>query len=112
MTALPILSILVLLPLAGGLLVLLLGRRRDGLARQLALVVSLATFALSLVLWLRFDATSAAYQFVERHGWLPDFGISYHLGIDGISLWLVILTTFLTPVSLLCSWQSIERRVA
>ena len=112
MTPLPILSLLVFLPLAGGLLVLLLGRGRDGLSRQLALVVSLATFALSLVLWLRFDSTSAAYQFVERHGWLPDFGISYHLGIDGISLWLVILTTFLTPVSLLCSWQSIERRVA
>ena len=107
----PILSLLVLVPLAGGLLVLLLGRGRDALARQLALVVSLATFALSLALWVRFDAASGGYQFVEQHRWLPDFGISYHLGIDGISLWLVILTTFLTPISLLCSWESIERRV-
>ena len=55
--------------------------------------------------------TSADYQFVERHTWLPDFGISYHVGVDGISLLLVVLTTFLTPIALLCSWESIEQRV-
>jgi NADH-quinone oxidoreductase subunit M len=108
---LPYLTLLVLLPLAGGALVLGLGRERDGVVRQVALGVSILTFLLSLVVWGQFDPGSADYQFVERHRWLPDFGISYHVGIDGISLLLVILTTFLTPVALLCSWQSIEQRV-
>jgi len=108
---LPSLSLLVLLPLAGSVLVLALGRERDALVRQVALAVSIVTFLLSLIIWWKFDPASADYQFVERHTWLPDFGISYHVGIDGISLLLVILTTFLTPISLLCSWQSIEKRV-
>jgi NADH-quinone oxidoreductase subunit M len=110
MTA-PLLTLLILLPLAGGLLVLLLGNGRDGLARQLALGVSLLNFVVSLVLWWKFDPTSADYQFQEQHTWLPDFGISYHLGVDGISLLLVVLTTFLTPIALLCSWESVEKRV-
>jgi NADH-quinone oxidoreductase subunit M len=63
------------------------------------------------MLWLHFDPGSADYQFVERYTWLPDFGISYHVGVDGISLLLVVLTTFLTPIALLCSWDSIEERV-
>ena len=62
-------------------------------------------------MWVQFDPASAEYQFVERHAWLPDFGISYHVGVDGISLLLVVLTTFLTPIALLCSWESIEKRV-
>jgi NADH-quinone oxidoreductase subunit M len=107
----PLLSLLVLLPLIGGIAALATGRGRDGLARQIALAVSVVTFVISLVVWARFDATSAAYQFVERYTWLPDFGISYHIGVDGISLLLVVLTTFLTPISLLCSWESIEKRV-
>src|SRR5262245_35982653 len=108
---LPILTLLVALPLVGGVLTLLVGRGRDGLVRQLALGVSLLTFAASLAMWARFDAGSADLQFVERYTWLPEFGISYHVGIDGISLMLVLLTTFLTPISLLCSWESIEDRV-
>jgi NADH-quinone oxidoreductase subunit M len=108
---LPLLTLLVLVPLAGGISVLGAGRGRDGLVRYVALGVSLVTFALSLMVWAGFDATSAAYQLVERYTWLPDFGISYHVGVDGISLWLVILTTFLTPIALLCSWESIEDRV-
>jgi NADH-quinone oxidoreductase subunit M len=111
MTA-PILTLLILLPAVGSLLVLLLGRGKDGLARQLALGVSLVTFVVSIVLWMKFDASSADYQFQESYRWLPDFGISYHLGVDGISLLLVVLTTFLTPIALLCSWESVEKRVA
>ena len=106
-----LLTWLVLVPLAGGILVLFTGRDRDALARQVALGVSLVTFALSLVMWMRFDAASAEYQFVETHRWLPDFGIKYHVGVDGISLLLVVLSTFLTPIALLCSWESIEKRV-
>ncbi len=107
----PFLSLLVVLPLAGAALLFVTGRGQDKLVRNLALGISLVTFALSLVVWMKFDPTSADYQFVERHAWLPDFGISYHVGIDGISLLLVVLTTFLTPIALLCSWDSIEDRV-
>jgi NADH-quinone oxidoreductase subunit M len=106
-----ILTWLVLIPLVGGVGVLLMGRGRDRLVHQAALVVSLVPFVLSLLVWAQFDATSADYQFVEQYTWLPDFGISYHVGVDGISLLLVVLTTFLTPISLLCSWESIESRV-
>jgi len=108
---LPLLTSLVVLPLIGAVLALALGRNRDALVRQFALGISLLVFAASVVLWLRFDPTSADYQFVERYTWLPDFGISYHVGVDGISLFLVVLTTFLTPIALLCSWDSIEERV-
>jgi NADH-quinone oxidoreductase subunit M len=109
--SLPLLTTLVVLPLAGGVLSLLVGRGRDGLVRQLALGVSLLTLAVSLMVWLRFDPNSAEFQFAERYTWLPEFGISYHVGLDGISLLLVVLTAFLTPVSLLCSWESVEERV-
>ena len=72
---LPLLTLLVLLPLAGGVAVLLLGRGRDRAARQVALATSLVTLGVSLIVWLHFDAASADYQFVEQHSWLPDFGI-------------------------------------
>ncbi len=106
-----ILTTLVLVPLAGGVAVLMVGRDRNALVRQLALGISLITFVLSLALWMKFDPGSADYQFVERYTWLPEFGISYHVGVDGISLLLILLTTFLTPLALLCSWESIESRV-
>jgi NADH-quinone oxidoreductase subunit M len=108
---LPVLTLLVLLPLVGGVAVLLLGRGRDRAARQVALATSLVTLGVAVIAWLQFDAASADYQFVERYSWLPDFGISYHVGLDGISLFLVVLTAFLTPIALLCSWESIEDRV-
>jgi len=72
--------------------------------------VSLVTFALTLLLWSRFDGASAEFQFVELAPWIPAFGIDYHVGVDGISLWLVVLTGFLTPISLLSSWESIEKK--
>ena len=86
------LTLLVAVPLVGAVLVLLLGNGRDGLARQAALAVSLVTLAISLIVWWKFNPGSADYQFVERHAWLPDFGISYHVGIDGITLMLIVLT--------------------
>jgi NADH-quinone oxidoreductase subunit M len=106
-----VLTLLVFLPFVGALAVAFLGRRRDQLARQIGLMTSLVVFGVSLVLWATFDPGSAAYQFEERYAWLPEFGVSYHLGVDGISLLLVVLTTFLTPISLLCAWESIEDRV-
>ena len=106
-----LLTSLVLVPLLGGVAVLMVGRGRDSLARYVAMAASLAAFVLSLIMWAGFNGASSDYQFVERYTWLPDFGISYHVGVDGISLLLVVLTTFLTPISLLCSWESIESRV-
>jgi NADH-quinone oxidoreductase subunit M len=105
------LTSLVLIPLVGAVAVLLTGRANTRLAKAAALAVSLVTFAVSLWMWARFDPALDTYQLVEQYQWLPDFGISYHVGVDGISLLLVVLTTFLTPISLLASWESIETRV-
>jgi NADH-quinone oxidoreductase subunit M len=111
-----LLSFIVFLPLAGALLVLLAGGRgdrheREPLVRNIALIASLATFAATLYLWWRFDPASAAFQFEERHAWMPAFGIQYYLGVDGISLLLVVLTAFLTPLALLSSWDSVHKNV-
>ncbi len=110
------LSTIVFLPLAGALLVLLAGGRgdrpdREPLVRALALGVSLVTFAATLLLWWRFDPGGADYQFVEQHAWIPAFGIQYLVGVDGISLFLLVLTGFLTPLALLSSWESVHRNV-
>jgi len=113
-TDVPMLSTLIFLPLAGAVLLLLVPNRdgqRDGFVRVLSLVLSLVVFALAILLWTRFDATSADYQFTERTRWIPAFGIEYSLGVDGISLLLVELTAFLTPLALLSSWDSIHSRV-
>ena len=85
--------------------------RREALIHRVALVVSLVVFALTLLVWARFDAASADFQFVERYAWIPSFGIEYFVGVDGISLFLVVLTGFLTPLALLSSWESIHSRV-
>ena len=110
------LSLIVFLPLVGALLVLLLGGRgdrhdREPLVRNVALLFSLATFAATLWLWARFDPSSADYQFVEQHAWMPQFGIQYLIGVDGISLFLLVLTGFLTPLALLSSWESVHKSV-
>ena len=111
-----LLSTIVFLPLLGALLVLIAGGRgdrpeREPLVRNLALAASLVTFAATLYLWWRFDPTSAAYQFEERFAWMPAFGIQYYIGVDGISLFLLVLTGFLTPLALLSSWQSVHKNV-
>jgi NADH-quinone oxidoreductase subunit M len=85
--------------------------RREALVRQIALGVSGVVFALTLVLWAGFDGASADFQFVERHSWIPAFGIDYFVGVDGISLFLVVLTGFLMPLALLSSWGAIHDRV-
>ena len=110
------LSLIVFLPLVGALLVLLLGGRgdrhdREPLIRNVALLFSLATFAATLWLWWRFDPASADYQFVEQYAWMPQFGIQYLIGVDGISLFLLVLTGFLTPLALLSSWESVHKNL-
>ncbi|MDQ3171064.1 MAG: NADH-quinone oxidoreductase subunit M [Acidobacteriota bacterium] len=108
-----LLTLTVALPLLGALLVLALARGdgREKLAQWIALGASLATLALALMLWWWFDPSTADFQFVERRQWMPTFGISYHVGLDGISLMLVVLTAFLTPIALLSSWESVHKKV-
>jgi NADH-quinone oxidoreductase subunit M len=115
-TGVPILTLLVALPLVGGLLLAAVSNRdgaKDAAIRWAALGVSLLPFLASLALWAAFDASAGgpAFQFAERRAWIPTFGIEYYLGIDGISLMLVVLTTFLTPIALLTSWDAIHERV-
>jgi NADH-quinone oxidoreductase subunit M len=110
----PILSLVTFLPLAGAFIVLMVRGDEETVARNArwtALWTSLITFALSLVLWARFDKTSAEFQFVERMEWLPDFGVAYHMGLDGISVLFVLLSTLLTPLCILASWDSVKTRV-
>jgi NADH-quinone oxidoreductase subunit M len=110
----PLLTLSWLLPLLGGLALLLVGNsdgRKDGLVRWTALGLSLVVLVVTLAIWAGFDATSADFQMVERRAWIPAFGISYYVGIDGISLLLVVLTGVLTPIALLSSWGSVSKKV-
>jgi NADH-quinone oxidoreductase subunit M len=110
----PLLTLTTFLPLAGVLFILALSGEREAVARNarwIALWTSLITLALSLAVWARFDATEAGFQLVEQAQWMPGFHIAYHMGIDGISLFFVLLSTFLTPICIAASWVSITERV-
>jgi len=115
-TGLPMLSLAILLPVIGAILLLFVRNTdgaKDGLIRNVTLAVSLVTFAVTLALWAGFDSAPAgeSFQFIERHPWIPAFGIEYFMGIDGLSLMLIVLTGFLTPIALLTAWDSIGSRV-
>jgi NADH-quinone oxidoreductase subunit M len=107
----PILSSIIALPAVGAVLLLLVrDERNETLIRNIALIVSLLVFAETLLLWWEFDPVSADFQFVERYPWIPAFGVAYAVGVDGISLLLIVLTGFLTPLALLSSWESVRRK--
>jgi NADH-quinone oxidoreductase subunit M len=110
MTELPILSFVIWLPIIGGLLVLVSGERFN--PRPLALAVTMITFLTSLLLYSGFDNSTADMQFEEKVAWIPVFKIFYHLGIDGISMPLIILTTFTTVLVVLAGWEVIKERPA
>jgi len=113
MTAWPILSLVTFLPLVGVLLILFINDDSENARRNIraiALLTTTFTFIISLFIWTGFDNSQAGFQFVEKVAWL-DSGISYHMGVDGISMLFVILTTFLMPLCILASWESIEKRV-
>src|SRR5687768_5261693 len=111
MTDLPILSILIFLPLLGALIALLMPRANESMLRTWAVAVSLAVFLTSLGLWFGFDPTTSDFQLLERFDWVPGLGISYQVGIDGISLLLVLLTTFLMPLVFIYTAASVRVRV-
>jgi NADH-quinone oxidoreductase subunit M len=110
----PILSLLTFLPLVGGAIILSVRGEEAVIAsnaRWTALWTTLVVFALSIVLWVRFDPSNGGFQFVESAAWLPQAGISYKMGVDGISVLFVLLSTALTPICILASWESIQTRV-
>jgi NADH-quinone oxidoreductase subunit M len=107
-----LLSLLIWLPIAGGVLVLLLGDARLAAARWLALITSLAALALCIPLYRGFDGSTAAYQFVEQAAWIPAFNAAYHIGVDGIALPLILLTTLITVPVIISAWTSVTQRVA
>ena len=106
-----LLDAVLFLPLLGFLLLLVFRRDAHGLIRGFSLAVSILVFVLSLGLALGFDRAQPAYQFETNAPWIPSPAIRYHVAIDGLSLWLVLLTTLLTPVCVLVSWRSIHVRV-
>jgi len=111
MDGFPLLSALIWLPLLGGLATLLFGDSRGPQAKWFALLVALLTLVLSIALYTGFDATSASMQYVEKKAWIPAFDIYYHLGVDGIAVALILLTTITSVLVLMGAWTSIDRRV-
>ena len=105
-----ILSLVTFIPAAGGLLILLIPRR-DRDIKIFALVISLLTFVASLHLPVHLHRNLAGFQFEIDRPWIAHPNIHYHMGVDGISVWLIVLTTFLTPLCVLISWTSIHERV-
>ena len=106
----PILSMLIFLPAVGAALIFFIPWRGDFLPKTLALLVGAANLWLSIVLFRSFDPTSADMQLVEKSAWIPELGASYYLGVDGLSLFMVMITTFMVPVAMLSSWDQEGRR--
>ncbi|MEW6350256.1 MAG: NADH-quinone oxidoreductase subunit M [Thermodesulfobacteriota bacterium] len=107
----PILTFITFVPVVAVLILLFVNRKSHDLLRSIALIAMLADFVGSLFVYAWFDSSSAAMQLVESHPWIPTWGISYKMGIDGISLFLVLLTTLLGPIVILASWEDIRVKV-
>ena len=108
-----ILSLSIWVPILAGIAVLFTGDdRRAHIARPLALVGAIASFLVTLPLYFRFDKKDGDFQFQEGYNWIPSFNIHYHLGVDGIAVPLILLTSFITVIVVLSSWEVIKTRVA
>src|ERR1700710_2242242 len=110
----PILSLITWLPMVGCLVIMMVRGDEATVAsnaRWTALWTSLLVFVLSLVLWVKFDPSEAGFQFNERLTWMPEYKVGYHMGVDGISVLFVLLSTLLTPLCILASWEAITSRV-
>ncbi len=108
----PLLSVLIWTPIIGGILVLLAGDRDPSGARKIALLFSIVTFLLTLPLYTQFNTDTHLMQFVERHSWIDAFNIEYFVGVDGISMPLILLTSFMTVIVVISAWDIIEYRVS
>ncbi len=106
----PILSFLTFFPLVGAIILLFVPRDKTNFIKWFSFFWTLVLFLVSLVLWFKFDRTTWQFQFVERVPWIDKLGVEYYLGIDGISILLVLLTTFVMPICVLCSYEYIQER--
>ena len=107
-----LLSLAIWTPIAFGIVLLALGRDEQAqMVRWVALIGAVASFLVTIPVYTHFDTTTAAMQFVEKAVWIERFNVQYHLGVDGISLWFVLLTAFINVVVIIASWESITRRV-
>jgi NADH-quinone oxidoreductase subunit M len=107
----PVLSVVIFLPIIGGILLAFIGRHLESFIKWGALLVSILTFILSLPLFTNFDKTTHLMQFVERKDWIPQFGIQYYVGVDGISVLFILLSALITILCVLISWNSIKEKV-
>ena len=106
-----IITHILLAPLLGAVAILFLPRKMETAVKSVALAASLASFALAVWLFLAMDNAQNYFQFIEYAKWIPSFNIAYHVGVDGIALLLVALTTFTVPIALLFSWGSVTKRI-
>jgi NADH-quinone oxidoreductase subunit M len=106
-----LLTYLLFTPIIGSVLVLFFKKEQIKIVRWFGLVVSLIAFIISLLIYFGFDSTKSEFQFIHQVVWISSLNVSYHIGVDGISLLLVLLTTFLTPLTLLSTWKAIEKNV-
>jgi NADH-quinone oxidoreductase subunit M len=109
MMALPWLSVLTATPVVGAALVLMVPRRKDSVARGIAMAVSAIAFAMAMVVWFHYAGAAGGMQFVERHAWVPSLGAEYLVGVDGIGLLMVVLSAIVTPIGMMASWRIRER---
>jgi NADH-quinone oxidoreductase subunit M len=109
MNAFPWITVLTLLPIAGALVTLVTGERNKNLARWSALAFSFLALVVTLILWAHFDSASGSLQFQERHTWIATLAVDYHVGIDGLGLLMLLLTSIVVPIGMLASWQIQER---
>lgn len=107
----PILSTLIFLPLAGAALILLINRSKEDLIKWVSLGISIITFLVSLLLFTNFDKTTHLMQFTEKHAWIPAWNVNYSVGLDGISVLFVLLSTLITILCILISWNSIKMKI-
>ena len=109
----PLLSVIIFLPLIGGVIILFI-KEDDVTSNNIkwsAFLTSIGTFILSLTLWFQFDYLNPSYQFEEKFRWFDDFNFHYHIGVDGVSLFMILLSTFLTPICILASWSNVKKRI-
>ena len=105
------LTYLLFSPFLGILLLLFINKEKATLIKTIGVLASLVSFALSLVIYYYFDSSALQMQFVEQHPWIAGLDITYFVGVDGMSILLVMLTTFLTPIALIGTWNSVEKRL-
>ena len=108
----PIVSVTIFLPLLGSLIILFIkdDETSSSNIKWAALFTSSGTFILSCLIWFLFDPSIGTYQLIEKHKWFDDFNFNYHVGVDGICLFMILLSTFLTPLCILASWISITKK--